>query len=256
MKKYPLLILISLILCCCLQAQELSKDQSNNHIIVGDNPSEVGVFYEEIKDIFVKKDKETETEHIARIKSSLASKKYKGKAVNEIVLLVQDGFLYDSLNLFLTVSFYNRKIIDSDFTINLATLQYGSLVNGLEVPETTVSKYQISQLKENLRLAVYGFPIGFDIKHKLIKIMPLRYVFFNGITGAIYSDTISKNLFAEYYSRNDLSPESVLFVPDNYAVDFGDNGSGGNSRPKTVRVRSYYRGNGTYVNSYWRSRPH
>jgi hypothetical protein len=125
----------------------------------------------------------------------------------------------------------------------------------LEVPDYKVPQYRAKEIKPNLRLAIYGFPIGYNEKYKILEFMPLRYVFFDAVTGLTHYNTTAINGFAQFIADRNITAANVL-DPQLSITRLGSWGATFYNVPgKTVRVRSYYRRDGTYVRSYTRRAP-
>ncbi len=216
MKKYSTPILLILLLSFTLLAQTPTNEQSKQTIISGDNPAEVIVFTESLKDEVIQTPNETDDAYKVRLKSFLLETKYQNKPLSEVVFIVQEGLNYDKGVGEITSDFYNRKIADSDYVLNVVSPAYEKLSKGLEVAVLKVNPETVNSIKQNLRLAVYGFPIRFDKRFKSIDFIPLKYVFFNGSSGEIYAVVPAVNKFSKYFSGNPKSePATSVVSPSN-----------------------------------------
>ncbi|HEY0768701.1 MAG TPA: hypothetical protein VGD31_00020 [Sphingobacteriaceae bacterium] len=105
---------------------------------------------------------------------------------------------------------YARGVFSADLsnrTFNDVKLQLKALENErIIILDSPGFSYPTPDISNDLRLAVYGFPIDHDLKYKTLYFMPLKYVFFNEETAEVYSAKYASNGFAKYFSDNTALP--------------------------------------------------
>jgi hypothetical protein len=171
--------------------------------INGDDPKDVIAFAEGLNDFSVKKKDETDRQYTERIESFIKTTQFKNKPLAETVLIIQDGINYSGK--YFDADFNNRKL--GDITLYLKGLDNERLLMSADRPYFYIAPDKAQSIKTDVRLAVYGFPLGVEKRYKGLYFMPLKYVFFNGATGEILAARHASNNFAKYISKDIPLPE-------------------------------------------------
>jgi hypothetical protein len=196
-------------------------------------------FAKQNAEILAKSEFETEPEYEKRI-SEFYSKSGKTFAVKIDPL----SFQYSAEQQAFTIVIYTVSGLDI-VQRNYST--YSSAMIRFDFP---VSPSEASQIKNNIEFWVYGYPVSYSDYSSGVKFLPAKIVLKDKISGKIYhennrSNFITKTLKAEVDGEdNSETPSVTTGSPSTRSTPGTD-----------VRVKGYYRRDGTYVRPHTRSAP-
>ncbi len=209
-----------------------NKSASSDTKIVGDDIKTLAKFIPTIKSKLEKSEFETEEQYLRRLELFFSETKFNEKPLEDTVLIFSPELRYDAENQEFSVLPYLMQ--SSGVRIDFVAWSYGRFSsNKIKFLQFKISTEKAQKEKPDIALAVYGVPVGYEEILNTIKFIPAKYVFFNKNTNEIYSE-ISE---ADETDNSNATSNTPL----NY------NGP--------VRVRGYFRRDGTYVRSHTRNRP-
>jgi hypothetical protein len=142
---------------------------------------------------------ETEEQYKTKLRNLIRETKFGDKKIEEIVFVFDSGFRYNAENQKFNLSTIFIKIEDIMSVPNQKYGEYRIRLIGEKNDYGFSNLYRdfelkmlpdkAQEVKDNLRLAIYGFPVEVRAyKNADLDFAPLRYVVFNNKTGEIYLD--------------------------------------------------------------------
>jgi hypothetical protein len=184
---------------------------------------------------------ETEEQYLARLEKYVNETEFENKKLSESSLLMPSvEFRYDAESQEFSTyifSFGGFKIVDrksSMFMPNYARITFKA------------SPSDAKEIKSNLRLKVVGFPVAPEYGREL-HFFGTKFIVFDGQTNKIYAEIEGSKLNPNSAGNVDQPRTSTPASVTPSTVTPSNNGD--------VKVKGYYRRDGTYVRPHTRSRP-
>jgi hypothetical protein len=170
---------------------------------VGDSLVKVTEFSENLKNI-EKTEFENEEEYKNRLRTLLEQTTFDNKKLNEIVFVFKPQTRYNADDQSFSFSTIFLEIEDTSLSRERKYGSYGIDLMGERSSygflrlykdfEVKMLPKKAQEVKENIRLAVYGFPIEVHAyKNAGLSFIPNRFILFNNQTGEIYFDKKANN---------------------------------------------------------------